>query len=353
MIRTRSVRNALRSRGIDGLLVTDLSNIRYLSSFSGSSGCLIISGKERIFFTDGRYEEQAKKEIKGFDIFIDEKDILRAAIESIRSLGIKTLGFESSLSYASYRRLLRNGFRIKAISYLVEDIRKIKDLHELRLTNTAVKRAEMAFRKVKPFIKKGISEKQIARMLEDKLRDKGCSSLPFDIIVASGSNSALPHAKPSHRKIRGGDFILIDWGGEAGGYFSDMSRTFLVQGKDMSRKKEIYETVLKAHAAAIHAVREGKHTRLVDKAARDVIKKSGYEDCFGHGTGHGVGLDVHELPRVSRSGGETVKKNMIFTIEPGVYIPGLGGVRIEDMVLAKKNGCTVMTGLPRKFEIIV
>lgn len=352
MIRARSVHNALLSRGIDGMLVTALRNVRYLTSFSGSYGLLVISGKERIFFTDGRYKEYAAKELRGCTIVIDEKDILRAAIEFVRSLGIKTLGFESSLPYASYKKLLRNGFRVKAVSHLVEDLRKIKDLRELKLTNTAVKRAEMAFRKVKPHIKKGISEKQIARMLEDRLRDGGCVSIPFDIIVASGGNSALPHAKPSHRKIRAGDFILVDWGGEAGGYFSDMSRTFLVQGKDLSKKKEIYETVLTAQAAAIHSVSEGKHTRQVDKAARDVIKKAGYGDCFGHGTGHGIGLDVHELPRVSHVGGETVKKNMIFTIEPGVYIPGLGGVRIEDMILARKNGCAVMTGLPKKLEII-
>jgi Xaa-Pro aminopeptidase len=248
---------------------------------------------------------------------------------------------------------LKKGFRLKAVHNLVEDLRKTKDLHELDLTNKAVDRAEKAFKKVKPYIKKGISEKQIALMLEDRLREKGCYSLPFDIIVASGRNSALPHAKPSQRKIKAGDFVLVDWGGEAEGYYSDMTRTFLIQGKSISGKKEIYETVLKANKAGINAVREGKHTRLVDKVARDIIKKAGYGNYFGHGTGHGVGMDIHELPRVSRYGGETVKANMLFTIEPGIYVPELGGVRIEDMVHAKKNGHTVMTTLPKTLEIIV
>jgi Xaa-Pro aminopeptidase len=177
--------------------------------------------------------------------------------------------------------------------------------------------------------------------------------IPFDIIVASGKNSAMPHAKPTDNEIKQGDFVMFDWAGEAGGYFSDMTRTFLMKGgKDVSRKVEIYDIVLQANRKAISSVREGTTGRMVDKTARDIIKKAGYGDFFGHGTGHGVGLDIHELPRISRFGRETIRSGMVFTIEPGIYVPGLGGVRIEDMVLAEKQGSTVMTSLPKKLAIL-
>ncbi|MEW6109201.1 MAG: Xaa-Pro peptidase family protein [Nitrospirota bacterium] len=352
MNRIQASADALGSRGIDGILVSDLKNVRYLSGFRGSSCHLIISRSGRILFTDFRYHEQAKNEIKGFDVVIVKGEMHRAIIENAKSQGIRTLGFESTVSYEFYRKLLRRGLRIKAVSNFVEDMRKIKGKSELELIKKAIYRAEKAFREVKPYIKKGISEKKLAAMIEENLKKRGCSALPFDIIVATGQNSSMPHARPTDNKIKAGDLVVIDWGGEAGGYFSDMTRTFLINGGNVQKKREIYETVLKANRAAIDSVREGKHSRMVDKAARDVIKKAGYGDFFGHGTGHGIGLDVHELPRISRIGGESVKKGMVFTIEPGIYVPGLGGVRIEDMVLAGETGCDVLTSLPRTPEII-
>jgi Xaa-Pro aminopeptidase len=352
MKRIQALTDALESKGIDGILVSDLKNIKYLSGFSGSSGYLILTKKERIFCTDFRYEEQAKREIQDFDLLIYKDEIHKAIIKKAKSIGIKILGFESTLSYAFYKRLLRKGLRIKAVSYFVEDLRKIKDLIELKLINKAIERAQKAFKDVKPYIRKGSSEKQIAAMLEEKLKKKGCSPVPFDIIVASGPNSAMPHIRPTEKKIKAGDLVVIDWGGEAGGYFSDMTRTFLINGGDISKKKEIYETVLKANREAIDSVREGRHARLVDMAARNVIKKAGYSDFFRHGTGHGLGLDIHELPRISRIGSESVKSGMIFTVEPGIYVPGFGGVRIEDIVLAEKNGSRVLTTLSKGLKII-
>jgi len=177
--------------------------------------------------------------------------------------------------------------------------------------------------------------------------------IPFDIIVAAGKNTALPHAKPSDNRIRPGDFVMFDWAGEAGGYFSDMTRTFLMKGgRDLSKKIEVYAAVLNANLSAIRSVRHETAARMVDKTARDVIKKAGYGDYFGHGTGHGVGLDVHELPRISRFGREIIRSGMVFTVEPGIYLPGLGGVRIEDMLLAEKQGCRTLTSLPKKLEIL-
>ncbi|RPI36097.1 MAG: aminopeptidase P family protein [Nitrospiraceae bacterium] len=352
MNRIMLIAGSLESRGIDGILISQITNVRYITGFSGSYGCLLISSKEKIFWTDSRYEEHAKQEIEDFDIFIEKEGRPKEVVEMARLLGIKTLGFESSVSYEFYRSLLRKGIRIKAVTNFIEDLRKIKDAHELVMIRKAVSRAENAFLKMKDAIRPGVSERQIALLLEENLKKEGCYSIPFDIIVASGRNSALPHAIPTDKKIEPGDLVVIDWGGEAGGYFSDMTRSFLINGRGISRKKEIYETVLQANMQAIHSVSAGMSSITVDKAARDSIKKAGYADFFGHGTGHGVGLDIHELPRISRLGREFVKPGMVFTIEPGVYIPGIGGVRIEDMVLVEKSGCRVLTSLPKELEIL-
>jgi Xaa-Pro aminopeptidase len=346
------IAGSLEPRGIDGLLISHITNVRYVSGFSGSSGCVLITKKDRIFCTDPRYEEQAKRELKGFDILVEEEQRPKEIIERAKSLGIRTLGFESTASYQFYRALLRKGIKMKAVSNFVEDLRKIKDADELAMIRRAVARAENAFLRVKEFLRPGVSERQIALRLEENLKKEGCYSIPFDIIVASGQNSALPHARPTEKKISPGDLVVIDWGGEAGGYYSDMTRSFLIKGRDISRKKEIYETVLLANLEAIRSVAAGQGSRMIDRAARDSIKKAGYADFFGHGTGHGVGLEVHELPRISRLGRESVKPGMVFTIEPGVYIPGLGGVRIEDMVLVEKSNCRVMTSLPKGLEIL-
>ena len=352
MNRIMLIAGSLESKGIDGILISHITNVRYITGFSGSYGCLLISSKEKIFWTDSRYEEHAKQEIEDFDIFIEKEGRPKEVVEMAKLLGIKTLGFESSVSYEFYRSLLRKGIKIKAVSNFIEDLRKIKDAHELAMIEKAIARAEKAFLSVKHTIRPGFTERQIALRLEENLKKEGCYSIPFDIIVASGRNSALPHAIPTDKKIQPGDLVVIDWGGEAGGYFSDMTRSFLINGRGISRKKEIYETVLQANMLAIHSVAAGLSSIMVDKAARDSIKKAGYAEFFGHGTGHGVGLDVHELPRISRLGRESVKPGMVFTIEPGVYIPGIGGVRIEDMVLVEKSGCRVLTSLPKELEIL-
>jgi Xaa-Pro aminopeptidase len=352
MNRAKTIADSLESRGVDGILITHITNVRYVTGFTGSSGCVLMGRKDRVFCTDFRYEEQAKQEIKGFDILIEREERPKEIIERAKSLGIKTLGFESTASYDFYRSLVRKGLKIKAVSNFIEDLRTIKDGDELVLIMKAVSRAEKAFLGIKDAIRPGVTEREVALRLEENLKKEGCYSVPFDIIVASGQNSALPHAKPTEKKIKPGDFVVIDWGGEAGGYFSDMTRSFLMQGKNISRKKEIYETVLQANIKAIQTVSVGLSSRMVDRAARDSIKKAGYADFFGHGTGHGIGLDVHELPRISRLGREFVKPGMVFSIEPGVYIPGIGGVRIEDMVLVEKSGCRVLTSLPKGLEIL-
>ena len=352
MNRLQAITDALDSKGIDAMLITGLKNVRYLSGFTGSSACLLITSKKRLFFTDFRYREQAARETGGFEILIEKEERPKLVVEKARSLGVGVLGFETTVSYAFYRALLRRGFKTKAVTNLVEDVRRVKDWLELELIGSAIRRAEKAFLEVKPSVRKGVSERQVASMLEERLKKNGCGTLPFDIIVASGPNSSMPHAHPTDNKIRAGDLVVIDWGGEAGGYYSDMTRTLLVKGANISRKKEIYETVLLANREAIRSVRDGMNARLIDRTARDTIMRAGYDEYFGHGTGHGVGLDVHELPRISRLGRETVRAGMVFTVEPGIYLPGLGGVRIEDMVVVGVKGCRVLTSLPKELEII-
>jgi Xaa-Pro aminopeptidase len=346
------VRESFKSKGIDGFLVTDIHNVRYLTGFSGSSAFLLITKKENIFITDFRYKGQAEKEVHGWDFFVQKEGMVRVIKNLSRKIGMNKLGFESSLSYDVFTALSKD-ISCKASRGFIERLRQIKDIHEGISIREAIRRAESAFLEVKPYIRPGRRERSLALRLEDGLKKKGCGHLPFDVIVASGPNSAMPHAKPTERKFTKGDLIIIDWGGEADDYFSDMTRTFLIDnGNNISQKKEIYQIVLEANKRATELVAPGTESQQIDSSARNFIRKSGYGDFFEHGTGHGVGLQVHELPRISRKGREIIKENMVFTIEPGIYLPEIGGVRIEDMVMATSDGCEILTTLPKDLYIV-
>ncbi|HCZ12161.1 MAG TPA: Xaa-Pro dipeptidase [Nitrospiraceae bacterium] len=348
-----NIRRIIGSRKLDGFLITDIKNIRYLTGFTGSSGFLIITKNNNLFFTDFRYKEQAEAEVTGWEITIEKGRRTKLIAGVAKKLAIKKLGFEQSITFEFYD-LLRA--KLPAVpspqKNLVENLRKIKDEEEIGSIKKAVERAEEAFLAVKPKIRPGIKERDIALRIEDQLKKRGCKRPAFDIITASGKNSSMPHARPAEKKIEKGDFVIIDWGGEADGYYSDMTRTLLMNGKGLSDKIRIYETVNNARKKALSSAKEGIKTEDIDAAARDVIKKAGYGEFFGHGTGHGVGLDVHEHPRVSWTGSERVRNGMVFTIEPGIYIPKLGGVRIEDMILVKNGKAELLTGLNRDLEII-
>jgi Xaa-Pro aminopeptidase len=347
------VRDSLKKKRIDGFLVTDLINVRYLTGFTGSSGFAFITGKETFFITDFRYRDQSEKEVHHSTIIIVKGDRFRIIQTLAKKNHIKNLGFESSVSYAFHKKLLQAGIKLHAVEGVVEKLRAIKNASELEAIQEAVKRAEAAFLDIKPYIRLGMRERAISLRLEESLKKHGSRQIPFDSIVSSGPNSAMPHAKPNERKLQKGDLVIIDWGGEAHGYYSDMTRTFMLRGEHTANKeKEIYSIVLEANRKAISSVSQGLQTREVDGIARDFIKSAGYGEFFGHGTGHGVGLQVHEDPRITWSRSETIRENMVFTIEPGIYIPGLGGVRIEDMVVVKQNGGKVLTGLPKKLEIL-
>jgi Xaa-Pro aminopeptidase len=336
---------------INGFLATDINNIRYLTVFTGSSGYVLITKTKNIFITDFRYKEQANAELSGWEIVIAKGKIINVISGLSKKLGIKSLGFETTISYDFFRELSKKRYLLKPFKNLIEKFRAIKDVNEIKLIREAIRRAEAAFLNVLPYIKAGTKETRIAGFLEQSLKKEGCKRSPFDIIVASGKNSSMPHARPSEKRLQTGDLVVVDWGGEAGGYFSDMTRTVAIKGSGLAKKKEIYKIVLDANKAAVKSIEPGIDARKIDNSARDVIKKAGYSDYFGHGTGHGVGLQVHELPHVSWAKKEIIKKNMVFTIEPGIYIPDLGGIRIEDMVVCRNKG-VLLTNLSRDLKII-
>jgi Xaa-Pro aminopeptidase len=342
------IRGSLRRKGLEGFLVTDITNVRYCTGFSGSSAFLFITGKENFFVTDFRYQEQSAQEVSGWEIIIEKGSRIKTIQNLYARTGIKNLGVESSVSYSFFRRLSEAGVMLHDLEGLVEKIREVKTDSEIAAIREAARRAEKAFLEIIPHIREGIREQTIALRLEERLKKNGCRKAAFDIIVASGPNSALPHAKPTEKKIQPGDLVIVDWGGEAEGYFSDMTRTLLVKGgEDIGKKKEIYRIVLEANKRSISSVAAGMQSIKVDSAARNYIKSSGYGDCFGHGTGHGVGLQVHEAPRITWTKRVLLKENMVFTIEPGIYIPGIGGVRIEDIVVVGRNQPTIITTLPK------
>lgn len=353
MQKKRLFKKTFLKSGIDGFLITDLINVRYLSGFTGSSGFIVIADKDAIFVTDFRYEEQAKEEVKGHKFRFERTERTKEIKKIIEDYGIKKLGFEDhSVNYAFFKKLLKKGIKLKAITGSVESLRLVKSDEELSCIKKAVQRAENAFRKLQSSIKPGITELKLALKFEEFLKKEGCKKIPFEVIVASGLMSALPHAKPSNKIIKKGDLIVFDWGGECNGYYSDMTRTVLLKGGDTTKQKELYYTVLEAQSRAIKAVKAGIKAAEIDRAARSYIKEQGYGEKFGHGTGHGIGLAVHERPYISWKSRDMIGQGMVFTIEPGIYLPGFGGVRIEDMVAVRKNGAERLTKLSRRLWVI-
>ncbi|NOX20731.1 MAG: aminopeptidase P family protein [Nitrospirae bacterium] len=345
------IKEALKRKRLKALLVTNIKNIRYLSGFTGSTALLLITQKRDFFITDFRYKEQSLREVRGFEIIIPKGKPLTVVKKILKGLDIKKIGFEVTAPYSLYASLKKE-LKPVPTEHLVEKAREIKEQGEIKLIKEAVFRAERAFQQIKPRIRKGVTERSIALRLEEAIKRLGSKRLPFDIIVASGENSALPHAGVTNRRLRAGDLVVIDWGAEADGYFSDMTRTFLLKGPDTEKKIKIYNIVLKANKRALKEAKPAMPAKELDARARDIIKEAGYGEFFGHGTGHGVGLDIHEAPRISFLSKDVLKEGMVFTIEPGIYLSGIGGVRIEDMVYLTSKGARVLTSLPKDLEIL-
>jgi len=348
--RVRSLRRLMQERGIDVLLVTGRENIRYLTGFTGSAGCVIVAGSRPLLITDFRYRTQARVEAPQAKLVIQHTDIVSALGKAAAGMGVGTLWFdEASLTFDRIRGLRKQGLRLRGIKDPVAELRQRKDAGEIMKLRTAIRRAEESFRALRGSLRAGMTEREVALRLEWLMREKGARRAAFDIIVASGRNGAMPHASASSRRLRTGDLVTIDFGAEADGYFSDITRTVCI-GKPTSRQREVHALVLQAQQAAIRAIGAGVPCAEVDRAARDVIKTAGQGDRFGHATGHGIGLMVHEGPSLSALSKATLDTGMVVTVEPGVYLPGWGGVRIEDMVLVTDRGPKLLTGLPRGLE---
>jgi len=353
-MRQQSVRKILDSNDLNGILFSSLENIRYLCGFTGSDGTLLVTQKESFFLTDSRYWTQAEEEVKECQI-IHYKKKLDSIASLLLDLEIKRAGFESaSLTFSSYRSLLEklaNVLELIPVEDEIKSLRSIKDAQELASIRTAIDIASNAFLHMIKMIKEGIIEREIALEMEFLMKRNGAEALSFDIIVASGKRSALPHGKATEKRIEQGDLILIDFGSGYQGYHSDQTRT-IVCGNPSSEQKKVYQVVKEAHDRAIEVIRPGLPIQDVDAAARNHIREKGYGEYFGHGTGHGIGIAVHEEPGINTENKGVVQEGMVFTIEPGIYVPNWGGVRIEDMIRVGPQGAEVLTFLPRELTEI-
>lgn len=341
---------------LDGLLVTSLPNIRYLTGFSGSNALLYVSARETHLVTDFRYQVQAAAESGDVCRVRIEPSSLWSGLWALLSAtqGVQAIGFESAhLLYRDFQRLLEQGDRWhwRPQSDLVEGLRAQKDADEVGQIRRAGTVAMSALRETLECVRVGMTELEVCGILEHALRDAGSDAHPFPPIVASGARSALPHARASGRPIAPGEFLLLDFGASAGGYCSDITRT-VVLGRSDDRQREIYDAVREANRVAREGIRAGMRGREGDALARNVLEARGLGEQFGHGLGHGIGLEVHEAPRLSRLAEEVLPEGSVVTIEPGVYVPEWGGVRIEDDVYLSADGVELLTDFTRELLVL-
>ena len=356
--RAERLRARFDEAGVDALLVTRLPNVAYLTGFTGSAAMLLVGPKELVFVTDGRYAEQSAEQLGGAGVpaRIDvrttqsaQRDAMSDAAGGYAHLGLDAHG----VTWAQQRAFAGEWFpdaELVATEHLVEDLRRVKEPAEVARIHAACAIADDALAVVAPTLTERATEQGVALRLEFEMRERGASGTSFDPIVASGPNSAKPHARPSSRRIERGEPVVVDFGCVVDGYCSDMTRTFSVgdPGLDVRR---VYEVVYRAQQTGRDAVAAGADCAQVDKACRDVIDVAGWGDAFVHGTGHGVGLEIHEAPRVAATARDTLATGYVVTVEPGVYLPGTGGVRIEDTVVVTDEGADVLTGFPKDFVL--
>ena len=352
--RLESLCEKLEEKGLDAILISTAENRSYVSGFTGSAGYLLVSRDSAVLATDFRYTEQAGNQSPDFRVVRIGSD-WSWLLEILREHGIKKIGFEShQMTVATYRQVratlqdLPSEDRptLMETTGMVESLRTVKDRDELTLLQKAIDVADAAMQAVSPTIQPGETEQEVAWRLERTMRELGADSLSFDTIVAAGPNGAMPHHRPSDRAIAPGEPIVIDMGAKVGGYCSDITRTVCVGEPDETFRK-IYDIVLGSQLTAIATVRAGMSGGDADDLSRTVIAEAGYGDNFGHSLGHGLGLVVHEYPRVGPKAANTLEEGMVFTVEPGIYLSGWGGVRIEDVVLLEKAGAAVLSKAPK------
>ncbi|SNS83432.1 Xaa-Pro aminopeptidase [Granulicella rosea] len=347
--RKRKLASAMKAAGVDALLVTHLPDVRYLCGFTGSNASLAVIGTRAVLFTDGRYTTQAKAEVVGAKVVIAPKSAMAAACEWLGGQGVAKCGFDSSqttvAALETMRKALPAGLRrslFTPVAPLVAGLREIKDAEEIVKMRAAAALGCRLFDGVLEHIVAGAAEVKVAAALEYQARLAGVDGMSFETIVASGERSALPHGRATKAKLPRKGFCTLDFGVLLDGYCSDMTRTVHL-GRIGAEERTVYEAVLDAQLAGVAAVRAGASTGDVDEAARSVLRAAKLDQYFTHSTGHGVGLEIHEGPRLATKQTQPLKAGMIVTIEPGVYIPGKFGVRIEDTVLVTATGCEILT----------
>ena len=347
--RRGQIKEACNFLNADAFLVSSLVNVRYLSGFTGSNGLLLISGDNDFLFTDSRYIEQGREETCD-QITVSLTSGFSAIEELSRLCSLTNVAFESDhLTYSEFtgmEKLLKPRVNLISSKGVVEKIRSVKDNDEVDLIRRAASLADDAVTLAIQESKPGKSEFEIAWVIEKFLRENGADGVAFDTIVATGANSAKPHHRAGSTIIKAGDPLVIDMGALLNGYRSDITRTILVEGED-EKFRCVYEVVLEAQITAIEAAKQGVIAKELDLVAREVIANHGFGQNFSHGLGHGVGLDVHEMPMVVPSSDHILEEGMIFTVEPGIYLPGWGGVRIEDMVLLEEAEVSLLTNAPK------
>jgi Xaa-Pro aminopeptidase len=341
----------LGERELDCLLVTNLVNVRYLTGFTGTNAACVVSREERLFLTDFRYVERAEQEVSGFERVTGGRDLLADLAGRLRGRA----GFDDAhVTVRAHRKLLEKlgeGVELVPAGGLVERLRAVKDEDEGRAIGEAAKLADAVYELIPERGLAGRTELEVARELEAELRRRGAEDPAFPVIVAAGANGALPHATPRDVEIPRDTLVVVDMGAKLDGYCSDCTRTFATGSLD-TRATEVYELVLAAQEKALEAVRAGAGVVEVDAAARDMIDAAGHAEHFGHGLGHGVGLEVHEAPRLAKTAEGELEAGNTVTVEPGVYLPGELGVRIEDLVAVTEEGCEVLTGFPKSLVTV-
>ena len=352
--RRDKLRKLMRKAGLEALVVSHETNVSYLTGFRGDSSYLLLTAQDEVLVTDGRYTTQLADECPGLELHIRPvgATMPQAVSKAVSAAKVSGIGFEAHVTTVAeldkYKELMPRAM-FQPSGTLVEGLREIKDKEEIAELRRAVHQAQRAFAVVRASLRGSATEKQICDRLEFTMRDFGADGSAFPPIVAVGPQAALPHALPGSRRVDSSPILLIDWGADAAPYKSDLTRV-LVTGKISPKLERIYRVVLNAQRRAIETMGPGVPASKVDRAARAVIEKAGFKRYFNHGLGHGLGMQVHESPRLAGNVDEPLKPGQVITIEPGIYIPGWGGVRIEDDVLVTRDGYEVLSDVPKEWE---
>lgn len=353
--RIEIVRQKMRERDAPAMLVTHIRNVAYLTGFTGSSAFVLLTETDGVFITDSRYDEQAREQVKALpvSVYANPTTSAQAIAEQAKRLGIAVLGFEAEhMTFATHRQLSEamHGVTLMPLEGMIDPLRRVKTQEEIKKIRAACGIADACFDHVLRLMQPGVAEYDIAMEIDFYIRRQKAKSA-FDTITVSGERTSRPHGTPSERKLQPGDFVTMDFGAQVEGYCSDLTRTVAIVRVD-DRQREVYQAVLDAQLRALEAIRPGVPARDVDAIARQTLADKNLDKYFGHGLGHGLGSEVHDVGRMSPSSEDVLEEGQVWTVEPGVYIPGFGGVRIEDDVVVIKDGCEVLTKSPKELLVL-